>query len=55
MATTGASASLIASIAPAAGPRGSPAKPVPKIASTTAPAPSSAGATSLASTVRACE
>ncbi len=42
-ATTGAPQRLIASIAAAAGSRGSPAKPVPKIASTTAPEPASRG------------
>ena len=36
-ATTGAPQRLIASIAAAAGSRGAPANPVPKIASTTAP------------------
>ena len=40
-ATTGARQSLIASIAAAAGSRAAPLKPVPKIASTTAPDPSS--------------
>ena len=40
-ATTGASQRLIASIAAAAGSRGAPSKPVPKIASTTAPEPTS--------------
>ena len=39
-ATTGAPLRLIASIAAAAGSRGDPRKPVPKIASTTAPDPS---------------
>ncbi len=38
-ATTGAGQRLIAAIAVAAGSRGSPAKPVPKIASTTTPEP----------------
>ena len=42
-ATTGAPQALIASIAASAGSRGAPSKPVPKIASTTAPEPSSAG------------
>ena len=46
VATTGASASFIASIAEAAGSRGVPAKPVPKIASMTTPAPSIAAGSS---------
>jgi hypothetical protein len=45
-ATTGAPQPLIASIAAAAGARGAPENPVPKIASTINPAPSSAGAIS---------
>ena len=45
-ATAGAGQSLIASIAAAAGSRGAPEKPVPKIASTTTPEPSSAAAAS---------
>ena len=44
----GAPQRLIASIAAAAGSRGSPSKPVPKIASTTAPAPSSQASRSSA-------
>ena len=43
-ATTGASASLIAAIAPATGSRGSPSKPVPSIASTITPEPVSSSA-----------
>ena len=43
-ATTGAPQRLIASIAAAAGSRGAPANPVPKIASTTAPDPASRAA-----------
>ena len=45
-ATTGATQVLIAAIASAAGSRGADAKPVPKIASTITPDPSSAAATS---------
>ena len=47
-AMTGAPQRLIASIAAAAGSRGAPSKPVPKIASTTAPEPSSLSAKSPA-------
>ena len=46
-ATTGAPQRLIASIAAAAGSRGAPANPVPKIASTTAPEPARRAAGSL--------
>ena len=53
VATTGASTSFIASIAATAGPRGLPAKPVPKTASMTTPAPLIALASSLGSTCRA--
>ena len=42
-ATTGAPQASIAAIAARAGSRGSPAKPVPKIASTIAPEPASRG------------
>ena len=45
-ATTGAPQASIAAIAARAGSRGSPAKPVPKIASTTAPEPARRGARS---------
>ena len=51
-ATTGASPALIASIASAAGDRGAPPKPVPKIASTTAPEPASSSPTSPGETSR---
>ncbi len=45
-ATTGAPQPLMASIAAAAGSRGAPSKPVPKIASITAPEPARASAIS---------
>jgi hypothetical protein len=48
-ATTAASQRLIASIAAAAGCRGAPEKPVPKIASTTAPEPARRRSSSAAS------
>jgi hypothetical protein len=50
-ATTGAPQPFIASIAAAAGSRGAPEKPVPKIASTTAPDPASRAATSSPSSI----
>jgi hypothetical protein len=53
VATTGAGEPLIASIAEAAGSRGAPANPVPKIASTTTPAAARAPASSAESTCRA--
>ena len=52
-ATTGAPQSLIAAIAAAAGSRGAPLKPVPKIASTTAPEPRRRVASESASTASA--
>ena len=51
-ATTGAPQELIASIARSAGARGAPLKPVPKIASTTAPEQARAAAASSGETTR---
>src|SRR3954471_9888915 len=53
VATTGASAPFMASIAATAGPRGAPAKPVPKTASITTPGPRSASVSAPGSRSRA--